>query len=75
MDDQEEVSHISKTVYIDTVGPRGKKYGWLSAVIQSRNEDGSYVARYCQGKKHTTVIHDINDENIVRFSTPAVSQA
>lgn len=62
--------HIGKTVYIDTVGPKGKRYGWLKAIVESRNEDGTYLARYDQGhptRKHTTVIKDILDENFVRF--------
>ena len=63
-------THVGKTVYIFTVGERGKQYGWLKAVVESKEEDGTYLARYEQGqpiRKHTAVIKDILDEHYVRF--------
>ena len=52
------------------MGPRGKRYGWLPATIESKTSDGDYVARYSQqGNKSqkTTLIKDLYNENHVRF--------
>ena len=67
-------------MYIDTVGPSGKQYGWLKAIIESRNDDGTFVARYDQGHNPmkrivTATIKDILDENFIRFYPPVTYQA
>jgi len=61
----ESDANVGKTVYIDTYGARGKKYGWCEAIIMKKTEEG-YTARYVTDKK-TTLIPNINDEKFVRF--------
>ncbi|EFX76621.1 hypothetical protein DAPPUDRAFT_248801 [Daphnia pulex] len=61
----ESDANVGKTVYIDTYGARGKKYGWCEAIIMKKTEKG-YTARYVTDKK-TTFIPNINDEKIRFF--------
>lgn len=65
--------HIGKTVWIETTGPRGKQFGWLPAKIESKTDDGDYVARYIERgtpSSKTALLNDLFNENHVRFFLP-----
>jgi len=74
MSDEEDTDcYIGRTVWVDTTGPRGKQYGWLEAILESKNDKGDYIARYVQqkSKSHSILIGDLFNENHVRFASPS----
>ncbi len=77
-EDETVDENIGKTVWIDTVGPKGKRFGWLPAAIELKTEDGDYVARYIERGKPSTktaLIQDLFNENHIRFFSSCYNDA
>ena len=63
--EEEENPFIGKTILVYTKAKRSRKFNWLSATVELKNRDGSYLVKYSDGS--TVLIPNILDKEMVTF--------
>ena len=66
--EDEETPYLGKTVLVCTKAKRGRKYNWLSASVELKNSEESYMVKYSDGS--IALIQDILDKTKVKFQKP-----
>ncbi len=61
--------YIGKIVWVDTVGVRGKHFGWCECVIV-RKEGVNYIGKFVRWPEHFVEIPDLFDESEVMHVSP-----
>ena len=71
----EEDPNIGKLIWVLTKTGKGrnKREEWCEAVIESKDREEEYIAKYKdkKWKKHAVSIPDLLDESYVRFDPPS----
>jgi Zn/Cd-binding protein ZinT len=44
--EEEKNPYIGKTILVYTKAKRGRKFNWLSATVELKNRNGSYLVKY-----------------------------
>ena len=66
--------YIGKTVWVDTVGVKGKHFGWCECTIV-RKDGEIYIGNCIRWPKHYVEIPDLLDETEVMHMSPIPIQA